>query len=190
MSKSDNDLIILRQILKSKAEESHDEINESEFFEIYSAGEVLKDFDLSYDDIIYGIVGDGNDGGIDSIYTFINGELIKEDTPLHLKMKNCKINLSIIQSKTSPSFSEDTIDKFRSATEDLLNLGNSIEKFSSRYNVDLLKMVSIFRETYQKLAANSPSLEVCFYYITHGGEPHPNVVNKIQEIRIGHYKPI
>ncbi|EBQ8843515.1 hypothetical protein DKS49_21285, partial [Salmonella enterica subsp. enterica serovar Derby] len=75
MSKKTNDQIILEQILKDKKNELDVDIKDSEFFEIYSASEILKDYDVTYDDIEYGIVGNGGDGGIDSIFTFINGEL-------------------------------------------------------------------------------------------------------------------
>lgn len=77
MSQKTNDQIILEQIIKERCAESGDDISVSEYFEIYSSSEILKDYDLTYDDIIYGIVGDGGDGGIDAIYTLINGEPLK-----------------------------------------------------------------------------------------------------------------
>ncbi|WP_196759514.1 hypothetical protein [Cronobacter sakazakii] len=75
MSKKTNDQIILEQILKDKKNELGTDIKDTEFFELYSASEILKDYDVTYDDIEYGIVGNGGDGGIDSIFTFVNGEL-------------------------------------------------------------------------------------------------------------------
>lgn len=87
MEKKSNDQIILEQIIKDRCEESQDGLSVAEYFEIYSASEILKNLDLSYDDIEYGIVGDGGDGGIDSIYTFVNGELLKEDTPINVTQK-------------------------------------------------------------------------------------------------------
>ena len=114
-----NDQIILAQIIKERCAESNDEISLSEYFEIYSASEILKNYDLSYDDITYGIVGDGGDGGVDSIYTFINGELLKEDTLVNSNQKKNHIELIIIQSKTSTSFKEDAIIKFRESAQDL-----------------------------------------------------------------------
>ena len=72
MSQKTNDQIILAQIINEKCAESGDQLSLAEYFEIYTASEILKDYDLTYDDISYGIVGDGGDGGIDSIYTFVN----------------------------------------------------------------------------------------------------------------------
>ncbi|HCT9899524.1 TPA: hypothetical protein OUD55_004171, partial [Citrobacter koseri] len=62
MSKKTNDQIILEQILKDKKNELGTDIKDTEFFELYSASEILKDYDVTYDDIEYGIVGNGGDG--------------------------------------------------------------------------------------------------------------------------------
>ena len=40
----------------------------------------LKNFDLSYDELLSGKVGTGGDGGIDGFFTFVNSELSDEDT--------------------------------------------------------------------------------------------------------------
>lgn len=82
MSKKTNDQIILEQILSEKTQEMGLDLSIQDYFEIYSASETLKDHDLSYDDIQYGIVGNGGDGRIDSIHTFLNGEHIKEATSI------------------------------------------------------------------------------------------------------------
>ena len=51
MSQKTNDQIILEQIVKEKCADSGDGMSIAEYFEIYSASEILKDFDLTYDDI-------------------------------------------------------------------------------------------------------------------------------------------
>ena len=111
MSKKTNDQVILERIIQERCVESADELTLSEYFEIYTASEILKDYGLTYDDIAYGVVGDSGDGGIDSIYTFLNGELIKEDTEINAKQKKNHIELVVIQSKTSTSFKENSILK-------------------------------------------------------------------------------
>lgn len=183
MTKPTNDQIILGQIIKSKCAESGNELTESEYFEIFSASEILKDYDLSYDDVKYGIVGDGGDGGIDSIFTFLNGELVKEDTPINKNQKKNIIELKIIQSKTSASFKEDSIIKLRESAEDLFNLANDPNDYCKRYNHDLIDRVKIFRCVYETLAAFFPSLDINIYYASQGNEVHPNVLGKVDKLR-------
>lgn len=183
MNQKTNDQIILTQIIEEKCAESDNELSVPEYFEIYSASEILKDHDLTYDDISYGIVGDGGDGGIDSIYTFLNGELLKEDTEINSNQKKNHIELVVIQSKTSASFKEDAVVKFRESAEDLFNLGNNPDEFTGRYNAELIEKSKLFRNAYSKLAGSFPHLEIRYYYTTQGTKVHPNVEGKVPKLR-------
>lgn len=183
MEKKTNDQIILEQIIKERCEESQDGMSLTEYFEIYSATEILKNQDLSYDDIEYGIVGSGGDGGIDSIYTFVNGELLKEDTPISTTQKKNSIELFVIQSKTSSNFKEDAITKFRESAEDLFNLGNNLSDYSSRYNKEIRDKVELFRKAYGQLAKTFPKLVIRYFYVTQGVEVHPNVEGKVSKLK-------
>ena len=183
MAQKTNDQIILEQIIKERCAESGDELTVSEYFEIYSASEILKNYDLSYDDISYGIVGDGGDGGIDSIYTFINGEPLKEDTPVNTNQRKNHIELIIIQSKISASFKEDAVIKFRESAQDLFNLANNPDDYAARYNADLIDKVKLFRDSYAKLAKTFPKIEIRYFYATQGDEVHHNVSGKVQKLQ-------
>lgn len=183
MARKTNDQIILEQIIKDRCAESGGELTISEYFEIYSASEILKNYDLTYDDILYGIVGDGGDGGIDSIYTFINGEPLKEDTSINTSQKKNHIELIIIQSKTSASFKEDAVIKFRESAEDLFNLANNPDDFAELYNADLIDKVKLFTDSYSKLAKTFPKLEIRYFYATQGDDVHPNVSGKVLKLQ-------
>lgn len=183
MANLSNDQIILEQIINSKCNESGNELSNAEFFEIFSAAEILKNHNLTYDDIKYGIVGNGGDGGIDAIYTFLNGELVKEDTEINTKQKKNIIELKIIQSKTSKSFNENAVVKFRETTEDLFNLSNDLSAYKTRYNEDLIDSVVIFRTIYEKLAVTFPALSISYFYVTQGEEVHQNVEGKVDKLR-------
>lgn len=178
-----NDQIILEKIVQDKWSESDDALSISEFFEIFTASEILKDHDLSYDDISYGLVGDGGDGGIDSIFTFVNGEMVKEDTSLSSTQKKNTIELFIIQSKTSPSFSERAVLKLRETSEDLLNLANTPDDYLDRYNSQLIERVKLFRDSYSQLASSFPQLQINYFYATQGESADPKVQNKVDKLQ-------
>jgi hypothetical protein len=182
MTQKTNDQIILEQIIKEKCAESGGVLSLSDYFEVYTASEILKDYDLTYDDILYGIVGNGGDGGIDSIFTFVNGELMKEDSQLNHGQKKNHIELVLIQSKTSASFKEDSVIKFRESAEDLFNLSNNPDDYSARYNLDLIEKVKIFRNAYEKLARTFPDIKISFFYATQGDEVHQNVEGKVPKL--------
>ena len=182
MADKTNDQIILEQIIKQKSVESEGELTPSDYFEMYSASEILKNYDLSYDDLSYGNVGASADGGIDSLFTFINGELIREDTEINLKQKKNHIELIVIQSKTSPNFKEDAIIKFRESAQDLFNLGHNLDDYTERYNAELLSKITLFRDIYSKLATSFPTLDIKYYYATQGDEVHKNVQGKVEKL--------
>jgi len=178
-----NDRIILDQVLEQKRQEIASSLDPARFFEFFCAEQVLKDYDLSYDEIESGMVRGGGDGGVDSFYVLVNGELLQEDSDFSDLKKNIRIDVFIIQSKTTDGFSEAAIDRFVSTTQDLFDLSKQLEKLSSVYNEALRLSAGRFRSTYQSLASRFPRLRLAYYYATKGDEPHPNVQRKVSRLK-------
>ncbi len=180
-----NDQVILKQILQQKQEEMEHKLSESDFFEIFAVEQILKNFDLSYDEIENGIVDGGNDGGIDAIYVFVNGELLNIDTDVSDFKRNSRIDLFIIQTKTSMGFSELAIDRLLSATNDLLNFGKELSSLKLYYNNKLLLIMEKFRNTYKNLSTKYPKLSISYSYATIGDtqQIHQNVVWKKDKLQ-------
>ncbi|MCC6367515.1 MAG: hypothetical protein IT165_28675 [Bryobacterales bacterium] len=163
-----NDRIILDKILEQRHQELGPTLSASKFFELFTAGEIVKDYDLSYDELESGIVGDGGDGGVDAIYLFANGELVQDDTDLSGLKRNVQIELYLLQSKTSASFTETSIDRLRAFTEDLLNLSKDVGSLAGVYNEDVIENIRRFRATYETLASRFPLLSVRYRYASKG----------------------
>lgn len=180
----DNAQVILDDVLKQLHQERAPEMGESEYFEVFCAEQLLKDHDLSYEEIQDGIVDGEHDGGVDAIYSFVNGELITEDfDPVPFK-KDVVIELYIIQSKTSSSYSEATIDKLISITRNLLDL-NKNPDLLTQYNEQVRTKIKHFRDVYRALASRFPLLSIK-YYLT-GKRPNiaipSNFVTKGEELK-------
>jgi hypothetical protein len=75
-----NHQILLSQLFESKRAEFGSGLSEANHFEYFVTEMLLRDQDLSFDEMESGMVDGGNDGGIDTIYTFVNDVLIQEDT--------------------------------------------------------------------------------------------------------------
>jgi hypothetical protein len=73
-----NDRIIRDQVLDQRKKVLAPTLSDSDFFDLFVAGRVLKDSDLSYEELEDGIVGDSGDGGVDAVYIFANGDLVRE----------------------------------------------------------------------------------------------------------------
>jgi len=181
---SKNDQIILDEILEQLKQEIAPELSDSDHFELFTTEQILKDFDLSYDEVMSGIVDGGGDGGIDSLYLFINGELFEEDTDLDKFKGDISIELHIIQSKISHSFRELAVERLRYSTEDLLDLSNDINDLGGTYKVEILNIIDNFRSICRRFAKRFPTLKILYYYATKGNKKdlHPNVERQVHKL--------
>ncbi len=129
-----------------------------------------------------GIVGKGGDGGIDSIYCFIDRLIVREDTSIsHLKKANrpVRVELVIIQSKNGKgSFDAAVLDKLLPTVTDLFNVSLPISTFARHYNKQLIDIVDRFRNHYLDLVRQRPSLFITFHYVCQGEELHPDVSHR------------
>lgn len=181
---ANNDQILLDQIVEEQRKSRMPGVTKSEFFELYTAEQVLKDYDLSDDEIEYGLVGAGNDGGIDSIYTFVNGELVQEDFDHSVLKKGILVEVVIIQAKLSAGFDEDSINRLMAVTGKLFHLGHQLDDFQAVYNEGVRSAVENFRRVYTGVAARFPQLLFRYVYATRGDSlaVHPNVQRKAQDL--------
>lgn len=179
-----NTQVLLKEIIKREYDDSQYPSNESDFFELFSAAQVLKNYELSDDELEYGHVGAGNDGGCDSIYTFLNNSIVTDEQVQTLTApKDSILELCIIQSKNTTSFKEDALMKWKTVCNNLLNLSNTIDGYANRYNENVIDSFKIFRDSYTKLITNRIKLHFSFYYVTLATELHPNVVNQAEELK-------
>jgi hypothetical protein len=175
-----NDKIILEQIIDQEHSSRAGTSTKSEFFELFVAEQVLKDYDLGYNEIESGIIGGSNDGGIDSIYVLVNGELAQEDFDFSTLKKGVVIETVVIQAKLTDGFGETAIEKLTAATEDLFNLGKDLDSMKAVFNDGLLSSVANFRRIQSGLASKFPALRFRYVYASKGSEPHPNVRRKAE----------
>lgn len=181
---SKNNQVLIEQIIKQEFKENSLFKSEDDFFEFFTASQILKDYDLSNDQIEDGICGRSLDGGVDSMYMFINGDLIYEDDDVSEKYKrNADIELIIIQSKNEKSFNEEPILKLSKISSNLLDLDFIEINYKNRYNDKVISKFSLFREVYLKLATRRPKLNVKYYYSSKGIDIHPNVKMQAEEMR-------
>jgi hypothetical protein len=181
---SNADRAYLERILEDSRKESRPHLTKPQYFEVFSAEQILKKYDPSDDEIDSGLVGKGGDGGIDSIYCFLDRFLLREDTsiaPWKKGKSEVRIELVVIQSKSgSGSFDTAVIDKIMASLGELLDVSIPLNKLSTHYNKELLSIVDKFRKSYLDLAKQKPALSVGVYYSCLGEEIHPDVEHRKQ----------
>lgn len=179
-----NNQILLKECISQDYSEMGSFNDENSYFEYFAASQVLKNYNLSDDEIESGLTGSSLDGGCDAIYIFLNGDIISSDQISTLSApKGSNLNLSIIQAKNTTSFNETTIMKWKTVSNNLLNISNPLESFEGRYNEAVIDVFSSFRDIVTKLVRSQLKICINYYYVTLASDTHPNVLKQSEELK-------
>jgi hypothetical protein len=134
-------------------------------FEYYCVDQFIKQYAISDDELLPGLTGGANDGGIDAGYFFANRRLVQEDTIFDSR-SSYKVNLLFFQVKQNEGFSPVEINKFVLFSDDLLDLSRLPTEYKTTYNSKVLELMEVFKEKYQEIAGGFPEVFIDYYYIT------------------------
>ena len=181
-----NTRVLLDQFLEQQKSERTTSLPDDTAFELFACEQVLKDSELSVDELSAGIVGGGNDGGIDGVYAFLNEQVIADDSEIFdIDFSASKIGrgvpltLRLVQAKRENSFSETAIDLASSSTGRLLDLELPEEDLKTLYSSALVERFALFRRALERLAVRHPIVHIEFSYVTRGDKETINT--KVQQ---------
>lgn len=179
-----NDQLLIREYIKQQRLQLHFP-NDSTYFEFLAASQVLRDFDLSDEEVETGLTGGGNDGGCDGVYLFYNGVLVNDDYIDNIGTipREVTIQVFIIQAKNELGFGEDAIMKWKTLSTNLLQFDNPISNFAGRYTEQVLQFFQKFRDLRIKLLTSKVKLVFNYVYVAVGDEVHPSVKAQAGELR-------
>ncbi|MGA2572371.1 MAG: AIPR family protein [Terracidiphilus sp.] len=190
----DTDFTLLTEILAQRKASLDPSMDDDEFFEFFSAQQVLRDYQLDPHEIKSGVVGQstlsklpGSDGGIDAIYLLVNGRLIRdEDQTQDLKAlkQNIVFDVIVLQASLETGFTLQRLLRLKDTSENIFRIERSPDKFSETYNEPLLDSIRRFREAHRALLAKYPTINVHFFYVTRGdsGSIAADVGSKANEV--------
>ncbi|MDB6019244.1 MAG: abortive phage resistance protein [Pedosphaera sp.] len=187
------DSVVLNEILAQAKAKEDPSVSESEYFEFFSAKQILRDYSLDPEEIKSGIVGQesiggsGSDGGIDSIYLLVNGKLIR-DIEQAKELANLKQNIQfdmvIIQSKKEKGFGLTALNRLSNTSESIFQIDKQPKDFSEKYNEPLLDAIECFREAHRALITKQPVINVHFYYASLGDSSNVDVTIKAKALEL------
>src|SRR5262245_40403066 len=169
-----NDILLLDASLRESQKDRAPHLSESDYFEIFAAEQVLKDFQLSDDELESGRVGGSNDGGLDGLYFLVNRQLVSDDTEIDPRTVT-RADLVLIQATREPSFNETRVGNLYLLTEDLLDLSRWSGQLAGTYNLVLQAAIARFKEKYKTFLHIPHDFSISYYYVSKGDKNTINV---------------
>jgi len=160
---ANNTTIILNGCIERFKKENDLALDNSEIFELFSLSQIMKNEDVSFENIMDSITDGGNDGGIDSIIILHNGEYVENETDYKCNSSSV-IRLVITQSKTEKSFKESSLDKLITTIPELFNLEATKEDLLDRFNTQVIDKRDNFCELWRNVTMSGGKIEVCINY--------------------------
>lgn len=146
-----HDIILIDGIIEERVAQAFPSTDKGEVFEYLSAEQILKDYDLSYEQIMDNSVDGQNDGGIDYIFFFINGQLINDPKTFVYPRNNCEFEAYFISCKHADSFKLSPVDSMYASLSELLDFSIKTSNLNGQYNQDIIRkrndFISIYRNT-------------------------------------------
>lgn len=173
--------LLLSSLLNERHALMAPELDETAFFELLTAAELLKKHDLSLDELQEGLIGGGMDGGIDGFYVLVGGDPLSE---AHAKLvgRDTSVEVLIFQSKVSKSFSGTALDKLISTISTLFDLGRDMKNLRKLYDEELADRVDQFRRFYINNIGSIGNMSIHVRYVTQGDEPHAAFAPQVDTI--------
>lgn len=170
-----NELVLLDQALLQRQSERDAPLRDDDAFELFACEKVLRDYDLSAEEVASGVIGGGGDGAIDGAYVFLGSDLLSEDSEIFQEgfvlsktPANTVLTLWLVQAKTETSFSETALDKVASSTKRLLSLSEDEADLLALYSPAVVARTGLFRTALRTLATRHPRVHIRFSYVTRG----------------------
>ena len=180
-----HDIILIDGIIETRISQSLPSVDKGEVFEYLSAEQILKDYDLSYEQIKENSVDGHNDGGIDYVFFFVNGQLINDPGAISYPKNNCDFEAYFISCKHADSFKLAPVDSLYASLSELLDFSIKTSNLNGQYNQDILQKREDFVKIYKNTAfAPNSKLRIHIIYACRGdsAEIGENIVARSKQV--------
>lgn len=151
--------------------------NRGKIFEEFAISEILKNYDLSHDQLLDGLVDGGDDGGIDGLYFFVNGNYIADKSAI-LPKTNAQLEIYVITCKHHDTYELNPLESVDSSLSELFDMTISTSALSSKFKSDILTKREFLKYLYRKLSPALTNTSIYIQYISRGNSE--NVADNIR----------
>jgi hypothetical protein len=163
-----NDTILLDGIIDQRVADTFPSGKRDEVFEFLCFEQVLKNYDLSREEIESGWVDGRDDGGIDGFFTFVNGHLLRDPKDFAWPRASAEITVWVLTCKHHDTFQQAPLNSLYASVSELFDFSIDRDHFKGAYSASLAHARALFQAAYRRLAAASPTLSIRYAYVSRG----------------------
>jgi hypothetical protein len=163
-----NDSILIDGIITQRVADGIPSGDRGEAFEYFSFEQILKNYDLSEDEIEAGWVDGRHDGGIDGFFAFVNGHLISDVASFPWPKSHARLDVFIVSCKHHDTFKEATLNSMLATVQEIFDLSLNEDQMKGAYSKGILNARKRVMEAHKKLAITSPEINLKFFYSSRG----------------------
>ncbi len=152
--------------------------NRGKIFEEFAISEVLKNYDLTHDQILDGLVDGGDDGGIDGLYFFVNGNYTADKSTI-LPKANAQLEIYVITCKHHDTYELNPLESIDSSLSELFDMTICTSSLNSKYKSEILDKRELLIYLYRKLSPALTNTSINIQYISRGNSE--NVAENIRK---------
>lgn len=143
-------------------------IDVGEIFERFVLEQLLKNFDLSKEEIDFGWTDGSLDGGIDGFYVLINGRLLTDPSDFSFPRSGAEIQVYLITCKHQTTFQQVPLDAMIASVQEIFLLSRSNAELVGKYSADIKRCRDMFLAAFKQLSLYRPSLSFNIIYACRG----------------------
>jgi len=163
-----NDKILIDGIIDDRIEIKLPSEKRDEAFEYFSFEQILKDYDLSTDELKNGSVDGRNDGGIDGFFIIVNGHYLSDPLSFNWPKTGSILEVWIITCKHHETFKQAPLDNLAASLAELLDFSIENEQLSGEYSEQVLKQRNNLKFAYRKVSPRLTQFSINFSYASRG----------------------
>lgn len=188
-----NDKILIDGIIDDRIEIKLPSDKRDEAFEYFAFEQILKDYDLSNDELKSGSVDGRNDGGIDGFFIIVNGHYLSDPQSFNWPKTGSVLDVWIITCKQHDTFRQAPLDNLAASLTELLDFTIDNTNLKGEYAELVLIQRENLKFAYRKVSPRLTNFSINFCYASRGNteeigssiESRANQIKQIAEDSFG-----
>lgn len=179
-----NDKILIDGIIDDRIEQKLPSEKRDEVFEYFAFEQILKDYDLSFDEIQQGSVDGRNDGGIDGFFIIINGHILTDPENFKWPKSGSLLEVWIVTCKHHDTFKQAPLDNLAASAVELFDFTIESSDLKGDYSDNVLKYRENLKLAYRKVSPRLSQFSINFLYASRGNtsELGASIVSRAEQI--------